>query len=274
MRCLLGVLASALFASCAHVYDDGFAGDGGAVRDQDSQVEEGGERSTGEPIGHDDPARGDGARERNAGRPSGGGDSSMVVEGPGQPGAALDAGPAPAPVLDAAVIQLFEPITVQSEVSSEHATPNDDIVILWRTFDPSKSYEPQRAEIEGDLTRFRVVLPDEPPVEGRYPLEDPETGVSYEGAVEIAAGAIYRVVDGKMESNPEGVTALDVDTVIGQTKAWLVWTPVDLPAGWQHGARAGVIESDAPLSAGYHLFIDGVEVDIGTLITMYNDIWT
>jgi hypothetical protein len=44
----------------------------------------------------------------------------------------------------------------------------------------------------------------------------------------------------------------------------LFWTPVDLPAGWKQGADA--------LSAGYHLYVDGEEVNLGVLLTMTNEI--
>jgi hypothetical protein len=273
IRCLLGVLACALLASCAHVYDDGFAGDGGNVRDQDSQVEEG---ASSEAMPRDQ-GTGDGTpRERDAGRPSGDGDGDgdapRVVDGPGQPGAAMDAGPAP--VLDAAVIQLFEPITVESEVSSEYATPNDDIAILWRTFDdPTQQYFAQRMTIEGDLDFFRVVLPDEPPVAGRYQPEDAETGLELPDAPWIAAGSIYRVVGGKLESNPSGVDSLDIDIVIGATRGVIVWTPVELAPGWHLETKGIARSSDEPLAAGWHLFVEAEEVDLGTLLTLGNEIW-
>lgn len=241
---MLGVLACALFSSCAHVYeDDGFAADAGSVRDQDTQTEEGGEGSTDGMSPHQQPSGDEGAHERDAGRPSG---------------------------EDAAVA--FDPVTVQSEVSSEHATPNDDIAILWRTFHPSHPYFAQRMTIEGDLDFFRVVLPDEPPVEGRYQPQDAESGLEPPDAPWIAAGSIYRVVAGKIDSSPDGVEAFDTDVVIGQTRGVVVWTPVELAPGWHLETKGIARSSDEPLAPGWHLFVDYEEVDMGTLLTLSNEI--
>jgi hypothetical protein len=171
-------------------------------------------------------------------------------------------------------VQLFPPITVQSEVSSVHATPSDDIVILWRTFHPSEQYFPARVAYEGNLDRFRVILPDEPPAAGLYQIEDPETGLEPPDAPWVAAGSIYRVVAGKLDSNLEGVRSLDTDIVIGQTRGVIVWTPVELPPGWHLSTKGIARSSDEPLAAGYHLFVDFVEVDLGTLLMLGDDIWT
>jgi hypothetical protein len=272
LRLVLSTIACcALLSGCAHVYDDeGLVGDGGSLREHDATVEEQDRASSGGPSsGQGSAGDGLGSSERDAGRPSG--DGPVVVEGPRQPPSPVDAGAVPA---DAAGVELFAPIAVQSEVSSEYATADDDIVILWRTFGPSDTYFGQRMTIEGDLDRFRVVLPDEPPVEGRYQLEDAETGLEPKDAPWIAAGSIYRVVGGKLESNPEGVDSLDTDIVIGQTRGVIVWTPVELAPGWHLETKGIARSSDEPLSPGYHLFVDFVEVDLGTLLILSNEIWT
>jgi hypothetical protein len=82
----------------------------------------------------------------------------------------------------------------------------------------------------------------------------------------------HRVARGSVDANPSGVSALDRDLVIGQTNGFLFWTPIDLPAGVWH--IRGLLDEAAPLSAGYHLFIDGKEVDLETLLTMDSELWT
>ena len=186
-------------------------------------------------------------------------------------GTVSDSGPNPrlaersdAGAEDAAIVAP-ESLRVVSTVASPFATPGDEILWLWQIMEPSQQYHPQRATIAGDLVQFEVMLPAEPPEQGKYGLEgvtDPQTGVD----VRVAFTAIYRVVQGALAANPSGVNALDEDLVIGQTDGWLFWTPIDLPAGWREGLPA--------VSAGYHLFIGTEEVDLGTMLSMSNDIWT
>lgn len=265
IRLLIGVLLCAKLVGCAHVHgeDEAWASDAGwsagdAGLDASDRIQRG-DRAAADPAEQDRPpiARLDDLPVTAIGEP----DASRDDEQP----AAADAGPAPEPSARDAAVGGFPPLTVVSEVSSPYATPDDEIVILWQILLPTQQYHPARAVIEGDLERFRVVLPAEPPVDGRHAVEDPQTGDTPPGATRIASAAIYRVVAGKLDANPEGVNALDVDIVIGQTDGSIFWTPVDLPAGWAAGRSA--------LSAGYHLFLNGVEVDLGTQLTLRNEIW-
>ena len=161
--------------------------------------------------------------------------------------------------LDAAV---YEPVTVVSEVTSEYATPNDEIVLLWYTGGGTDQYFPERPTVEGDLERFRVEVPSEPPVEGRYFVYPDGVGPG----VAVARAAIYRVGGGLLDTNWSGVNALDLDKVVGQTDAHLFWTAVDLPAGWQPETPA--------VTAGWHLFLGTQEIPLESLITMDSRLWT
>jgi hypothetical protein len=165
-------------------------------------------------------------------------------------------------------------LSLVNQVLAPPARADDELVMLWRIYEPSQPYEPQRVTTDGDvLSKFGVILDGPPSEDARFALEDPVTGVQLDpDAVRVAGGGLYRVAAGALDASPEGVIALDVDKVIGQADGLSVlWTPVDLPStegvrGFDPGAPLG------PLAAGYHLFVNGREVDAGTLLTMDSEI--
>jgi hypothetical protein len=87
-----------------------------------------------------------------------------------------------------------------------------------------------------------------------------------ESAPWVGAAQFYLTAPGALESNWEGVEAFDVGLVLGMSRdATLFYTPVDLET------TAGIRDlapriDDQPISAGYHLFVEGVEVDLTTPI--------
>ena len=143
-----------------------------------------------------------------------------------------------------------------------------DVAIFWHYADPggSRQYTPMVvASVTGSVpVDFSNALPVAPPDEAMIGIEDSETGVVDPDAGLIATGGVYLTASGAVEENPEGVNSLDVDLVLGMARTvGLFYTPVDLDSTARIHALHGI---DQPLDAGYHLFVEGVEVDLTTPI--------
>ena len=144
-----------------------------------------------------------------------------------------------------------------------------DVAIFWHHADTSgrQQYAPMVvASVTGSVpVDFSSALPEAPPDEGMIGIEDSETGVVDPDAGLIATGRVYLTASGAVGENPEGVNSLDVDLVLGMARAvGLFYTPVDLDSTARIHVLHGI--EDQPLDAGYHLFVEGVEVDLTTPI--------
>lgn len=131
------------------------------------------------------------------------------------------------------------------------APPSDQIAIVFATYwGQFKGFAPGAT---GDASAdFQLQLDAAgPPSEflGSY------NGV--EGAL-VANGSIYQVVPGAVEDDPMAVGALDLPLMVGQVsgaKLYYATAPLSGPPSLPDMA-----------SAGWHLFIDGAEVPLGTLL--------
>ena len=143
-----------------------------------------------------------------------------------------------------------------------------EVALFWHVFLPGSPFHPISAPFEGTLPLdFSIAISEPPPPEATFQIEDPELGVTVdESAPWVGSAQFYLTAPGALESNWEGVEAFDVGLVLGMSRdATLFYTPVDLET------TAGIRDlapriDDQPISAGYHLFVEGVEVDLTTPI--------
>ena len=153
---------------------------------------------------------------------------------------------------------------------SREDTVSLDVAIFWHHDDiyARQQYAPMvAASVTGNVpVDFSGALPEAPSDDAMIEIENPETGVADPGAGRIGIAQVYLTASGAVEENPEGVNSLDVDLVLGMARdVTLFYTPVDLDT------TAGIrwfwpqIEDQA-IDAGYHLFVEGVEVDLTTPI--------
>ena len=113
---------------------------------------------------------------------------------------------------------------------------------------------------------FSGALPEKLSDDQMIEIENPETGVADPGAGRVGIAQVYLTAPDAVDDDPEGVNALDVDLVLGMARdVTLFYTPVDLDT------TAGIRWfwpqiDDQAIDTGYHLFVDGVEVDLTTSI--------
>lgn len=142
---------------------------------------------------------------------------------------------------------------------------------MWRVFDPEQPSWPLTYEVSGDVPlEFAFDVLEPPPDEARFPIEESDGATVLPGAERVGSAQIALVSDGAVESNPLGVSAGDLDLVLGMSDLVLFYTPVDLAT--TDGVRVwSTIE--APITAGYHLYdvTNGVEHGLDELVTITLD---
>ena len=145
-----------------------------------------------------------------------------------------------------------------------------DVAVFWHHDDihARVQYWPMvAASVTGSVPfDFSGALPEGLSDDEMIEIENPETGVADPGAGRVGIAQVYLTAPDAVDDNPEGVNAFDVGVVLGMARdVTLFYAPVDLDT------TAGIrwfwpqIEDQA-IDAGYHLFVDGIEVDLTTPI--------
>ena len=170
---------------------------------------------------------------------------------------------------DAGGIGADETVSSSTDATASDASgepPAFELALFWQVFDPFHPYHPLSAAYEGTLpSKFSLVLDEAPPAEATYQVEDPELGVVVdESAPWVACAHVYLTAPGALEENWEGVEAFDRNLVLGMSRnATVFYTPVDLETAAGIRGFFGY-DYDQPISAGYHLYLGLVEVDLDT----------
>ena len=155
-----------------------------------------------------------------------------------------------------------------SRLSREDAV-SLDVAILWACHDPtggSSTHAPMLvASVTGNVpVDFSGALPETGlPDDELFPLEDPVTGRTDTGGL-LGRGRVSLTASGAVEEDPVRVGQLDEELVLGMARdVVLIYAPLDVDSTMRmiYG-----FDDDRPIDAGFHLYVEGVEVDLTTPI--------
>ncbi len=149
------------------------------------------------------------------------------------------------------------------------AEASDSVAFMWNVYDPEAPYLPTAAQLVPQGEGFVIALdPAGPPAEAFYPVEGEDGATVEPGAPSVAAAYIFEVAPGSIDGDTSALIAMDPGVAIRQARGAMVFfTPVDLET--VDGVR-GVSAAMAPegLTAGWHLFVDAIEVPLDTTLEM------